>query len=372
MARHSPRNGYPQVMMLPDGSRPDDNLYVFLLRRSLESLAVRFSLTSRLLALVRPPTILHVHWPHNYASSNRLPVAAIKSAFLVAACLATKLNGGKIIWTVHDFESLNGRNRLLESIVMKVFVHLVDGLVFLTEVSRTELNRVRRATLLKPSQVIPHATFEDAYPAPTSKLHARRRWGIREDVKVVSCVGAIKPYKNVELLIQAAKICEAENMVVLLAGHCSDLEYATNLKQMILDNVDRGVAIRWIDQSLTDSELADIIDASDEVALTYRTTWNSGMAVLILERGRPVIATTSPGFADLATSLGGYWVKAGNDDVTTLARTLSRVSGSSPSSRDILAQELFLQTRSQEAVGRATLEFYQHVLSSPVRVRGRA
>jgi glycosyltransferase involved in cell wall biosynthesis len=304
--------------------------------------------------------LMHVHWPHNYASVPKGFKAVVSAARLLGLCFYHRLRGARIIWTVHDLHSLSTRNEGLEKLVMAVFTRLAGGLIFLNESSRKALYERRPYMRGLPFVIVPHGVYGDIYPPLQPQAAARQALHLPADKPFVLFAGSIKPYKNLEGLMQAmTAVCAESPFALVIAGQCDPPGYEPRIRELIERGRGQGADIVWMNQRLSDPLLAQVIDAADAVALPYSRTWNSGMAVLVLERGKRLICSNSEGFAEMSQELGEYWIALGNPDMRSAIARFDIRSAATLQDQHSLRE--FAARRQWPDIGLATAAFYRQV-----------
>jgi len=133
---------------------------------------------------------------------------------------------------------------------------------------------------------------------PEDRRTARRRLGLAEDRRVALFVGLIRPYKGVDVLLEAAAgLPEGSDWLVVVAGEPwgrlgSELEQQAET----LGLVDRvRLDLGWVPED----RLADLMDAADLLVLPYRRGSQSAVAPMGLARGVPVLATDVGGVPEV-------------------------------------------------------------------------
>ncbi len=106
---------------------------------------------------------------------------------------------------------------------------------------------------------------------------------------VLSFIGAVKQYKNVEMIIKAANHFSGhDRLKFLICGHCSSEEYKNSLLRMI-ESGNIICDFRFI----PNDEIYSLIDMSDAVIFPYETksALNSGAVFIPFSLGKTVIST---------------------------------------------------------------------------------
>jgi beta-1,4-mannosyltransferase len=294
------------VFAFPARRNFKENPYNFLFSEAMEKVGWRVVDPGMLDTFFGKPDIIHVHWPQQVATAAGFAFVRRTLAFVTMLTIQ-KARGAKLVWTAHNIRSHSGNRRLLEKVVMSYFVRLLDGVIYLTATAekdaRVKFPRIRNVS----SCQIPHGLYGDVYPPSASPEKAREQFGIGSNVRVVSFIGDVKPYKGLDQLLD----CVAGSLPdydVLIAGKIPDDTYGRSIRDRIEILRRSNCNIHVFDQRLSDKELVDAIAASTIVALPYLTESTSGMAMLVAERGCDIITLQSDAFSELNAQLGGEGV----------------------------------------------------------------
>ncbi len=161
-------------------------------------------------------------------------------------------------------------------------------------------------------RVIPHGAFdyltrlEPRAPLPVELEGAEGR--------VVLAFGLIRPYKGLDLLIEAlAGLADAELWVV---GRPLGVDLVP-LRRRAGEIAPR---VRFLTRFVADRELPAIFERADVVALPYRDAEQSGVLYTALAFGKAIVASDVGGFPEVAARGAARLVSAG--DAVALAETL--------------------------------------------------
>jgi glycosyltransferase involved in cell wall biosynthesis len=142
-----------------------------------------------------------------------------------------------------------------------------------------------------------------SYPrAALDRKTVRMRLAIPDGAIVVLAFGWVRPYKNIESLIRALDDARTRPVVLVIAGRETGYADQSPAPDDLLGRVravaaDAGVAdrVRFIPGFTDAQETADLVAASDIMALPYFESWGSGQLVLAMTMGRYVLATATGG-----------------------------------------------------------------------------
>jgi glycosyltransferase involved in cell wall biosynthesis len=167
-----------------------------------------------------------------------------------------------------------------------------------------------------PVEVIAHAV--ERRPRPDREA-SRSKLGIGSPL--VLFLGLIRPYKGVEVLIDAAPLIVAATgariaiVGEVFPGSRKDVERLRSSPALgSIDLIDRYVA---------ESEMDEWLAACDVVVCPYRRNAGSGIAARAISALRPIVASDLPGFHPFVNSSTGELVPEGNPEL--LARAVIRV-----------------------------------------------
>jgi glycosyltransferase involved in cell wall biosynthesis len=239
-----------------------------------------------------------------------------------------------------------GLRRLLDR--MDAIVALSEyGAAILREESDVPAERVH---------VIPHGAFDhltrlpDEAPLPP-ELEA-------VDRPVVLCFGLIRPYKGIDVMIEAFR--EIEDAELWIVGRPLGMSIG-DLRERAAGM--RGT-VRFVERFVSDAELPAFFRRADIVALPYRDAEQSGVLYTALAFGKPVLMTSVGGFPEVAATGAGMLVPP--NDARALATALAELLAD-PDRRGQLAAASAAAAAgpySWDEIGRRTLALYGELLEA--------
>jgi glycosyltransferase involved in cell wall biosynthesis len=303
-----------RVLASPAFANRRTNPYNAALYTALQRLGVVVSDSSEKRLLLERWHILHLHWPDGALNSRRAFGAAARILLLVAKLVYAKARGAKIVWTVHNLRAHSGAHPILEAILWRAFLPLVDGAISLSR-SGADLARNRFPALAgKLHFVIPHGHYHGAYKNECSRSDARARLGLPAEQAVVAFVGQIKPYKNVPVLVRAFRdaLRNGLSATLLIAGKPEDAALASKLT--LLADGCADVLFRF--GQIAEDDMQFELNACDLAVFPYRDILNSGSAILALSFSRPVLVPAKGAMAELRDLIGADWVMTYDGELT--------------------------------------------------------
>jgi glycosyltransferase involved in cell wall biosynthesis len=171
--------------------------------------------------------------------------------------------------------------------------------------------------------VVPHPVFSQ-FPGPSESLP--RRAGLE-----LLFFGFVRPYKGLEVLLQALTRLPERDVMLTIAG-----EFwggADRIRKLVRTNGLSG-KVEIADRYVTEMEAATLFSRADALVMPYCSATGSGVLGLAYRYGKPVIASNVPGLAEqVRDGETGLLVKAGSSEQLALAldrMTASRARAMAP------------------------------------------
>ncbi|HEX4023248.1 MAG TPA: hypothetical protein VHX52_00875 [Steroidobacteraceae bacterium] len=239
-----------------------------------------------------------LHWPNEFfATSSHLATskAALKLQMLRSL---RRLRGLKLVWVAHNARPHDTEPR--SPALTQRFLDLVDGVIYLSEHSRSAIRSLYRlsATTLELVTVHGHYCDEHVTPAPPVQRPTRQ-------VRLVH-FGQVRPYKNIDELVLCASRVAHHGIHLTVAGLRQDEGLAVRIAGLARSAHNVRLDLRA--EPLAEAELEATIDAGHAVVLPYREILNSGAALYALSRNRPVLAPRLGSLPELQHNVGADWV----------------------------------------------------------------
>lgn len=262
-------------------------------------------------ALRKDYDILHFHWPDGYINERSAAKAIQRILLLGFIIVVAKSRGRKIVWTVHNIVPHDAFHPRLSQAFMNWFVQRCNGLIFMSEQSRsTFMNHYQPKASIR-SSIIPHGHYRNSYPPAIAGNLAKQRLGLPQDKQILLCFGMVKPYKNIDRLIEVFIAAGLNDIILVIAGSPESPALAKQLVEIGGDRENVKLFLKFID----DDELSLYHSAADIVILPYKSILNSGALLLALSFNKPVIAPHIGTFVILQQELGPQWVHSYEDDL---------------------------------------------------------
>ncbi|MCB2210833.1 glycosyltransferase [bacterium] len=154
----------------------------------------------------------------------------------------------------------------------------------------------RTTGVVQPHPVYSHffAGREDCEPL-TRYVEARKTLGIGEETPYFVHLGLVREYKGVDVLLRAVAQVERELQLDVIGEFYDDISSYQELQR----ELGHGERVRLDNRYLSDDEMALRCEAADAVVLPYRHATQSGIAMIALAAGAPVIATATGALSEI-------------------------------------------------------------------------
>lgn len=212
-----------------------------------------------------------LNWSENTLDSH------IKSRLLLY-----KILGVKVCWffhnrVPHDYKS----KKQIKNI--KWLADISNHIFILSEASRKYLPNERKNT--RKCIYLPHINYIGGYPE--NQRNIRTENGIADTDFVFSFIGLIRPYKNIEILMQAFQELGMDNIKLIIAGKVNDNQYMKKLQEICRE--EDNIILK--PGHVSNGEMEAYLRASDVLVLPYNkaSSMNSGAMIMAFSYGRTVI-----------------------------------------------------------------------------------
>ncbi|MBT2538275.1 glycosyl transferase [Arthrobacter sp. ISL-69] len=275
-------------------SAQDANPYVDLLVRSVSGHA-KVKYFSWKFALLGSYDVFHLHWPEALIRRRSLLRRFINQALALLLILRLALFRIPIVRTEHNVRP-HEKGDCAENAVLDLLDRRTAAWIVMNEVPTGHPQH--KVTL------IVHGHYRDCYRLPASVS--------KKPGKVLN-FGLIRPYKGVEDLVAAFKaLPESTGLTLSIMGKPVSAGIADSLLEEIGSSMKVAADLRHI----PDDELALSVAESELVVLPYQSMHNSGVLLLALSLGTPVLVPKNEITDALAREVGERWVQRFEGRVT--------------------------------------------------------
>jgi len=305
--------------------------------------------------------LVHLNWFENIdESSYRSALRSFARKLFVLS--AIRMSGKKLVWTMHNRASHEKRTGWLSRAITGLLMRWSHRIIIHSKESEEIVERQYPDALHKLFY-LPHPEFIDSYgPIPEE---AATLTGL--PLKLLF-VGAVKPYKNIELLIKIA--AEFDNKVhVTIAGKPNTPAYGEAIRQA----AEAAGNVHLIPEFIPDHELPRLMQHCDLLVLPYdlNSSLNSGTVILAFSYKKTVICPEIGTIDDLGKAkkhVLHYHYRSEEEHMDQLRTQVAKAIGMknrNPQIFKLLGNEVFQhvkQEHSKDMVGHRLLSLYQELL----------
>ena len=257
--------------------------------------------------------VLHLHWTNKVLEGAATDEAARERMLAFLGQLdAFRSAGGHLVWTIHNVLPHDCERPGLEAELQQAIVDRCD-LVHVLSANTSEVVAEWFSVPATKTLHVPHPSYGGAYVDTISRTEARYELGIAPDETVYALLGAIKPYKGADRLLDAFDVlCERDpaRRRLIVAG----LPDRTGAVEPFLERCELHPFVKLFARRILPEEMPVFLRAADIVVLPYLRVLNSGVLMLALTFGLPVVAPAVGGLAETLTPAVGRTFPADEDD----------------------------------------------------------
>jgi glycosyltransferase involved in cell wall biosynthesis len=217
--------------------------------------------------------------------------------------------------------------------------------------------RLRDEVGLDPGKVrvIPHGAFDYLTRLPEEKPLPPELEGA--DGPVILCFGLLRPYKGIEVLLEAFRRVEGAELWIVGNPRMD----VAPLRRLAAQAPGR---VRFLTRFVEDAEIPAIFRSADLVALPYLDAEHSGVLYTALAFGKPLLLSAVGGFPEVAATGAARLVPPG--DTAALATALADLTADPGARADLATAATRAATGpfSWDEVARRTLELYRELIEA--------
>ncbi|MDQ0574560.1 glycosyltransferase [Agromyces albus] len=229
--------------------------------------------------------VFHVHWPEFLLRADNQLIAAAKQILFRLFISRLRRRGTPVVRTLHNLHPHTPGTRLEERLLAEL-----DKVTTVTVL----LNESTSIEHWRKTLTILHGHYVDVFAEHPRSTPTRGR---------LVYAGRIEPYKGVIDLLDAFSEVDQEQLSVRIVGEpSSGLGEQITSRIRILKNA--SAALEFV----SDSQMVAEITAAELVVLPYREMHNSGVLLVALSLGKPVLVPRSESNQLLANEVGADWV----------------------------------------------------------------
>ncbi len=286
------------------------NPYQSVLKEELSRLNVRVDfvdfhwLTYSYDVLRNKPNVLHLHWTYQFVDQKNIFKGIIKLFSLLVHIFVIKCRRIAIIWTAHNIINHDSPKPLLDYICSKLIAKISNAIiVHCPEAKRIMIERFHPSIEGKMS-VINHGNYIGIYENEIDQETCKLFLGIPKCSFVFGFFGNLRPYKNLEGLLEAFNKLSSEydDVYLVVAGKPFDMKFAGKLKRWAESNP----KVILISEHVPKKFVQVILNAADIMVCPFTEILTSGSIILFMSFAKPVISPKLGCVADVLNGKGGF------------------------------------------------------------------
>lgn len=257
--------------------------------------------------------LVHIHWiDHILDIKSRNIIGAVFRLikFLLDITIARNILKAKIVWTVHNLENHECKWPRFELFGRRYLSKKVNALICHSNAVKDKLHKIYNV-LPDKIYVMPHGNYITWYENKICRNESRKTLGLNKDEIVFLFFGSIRPYKNVEGLIRVFNNVSFEKKIkLLIVGNCQNYQ----LQDEIFNSVKNNTNIKVVLNSIPDNEVQLYMNATDLVVLPYKDILTSGVVILAMSFGKPLIVPEIEFISDILDEKGAIFYNPNDTD----------------------------------------------------------
>lgn len=253
--------------------------------------------------------VLHLHWLHPLCRGRTLVIPLFKGSRFLLRLKIARARGVKIVWTAHNLGDHESVRPMLDAFNSRHVARMAHAIIAHSEVAReTVIGHFK----IDPAKVhaIPHANYVGLYPRTVGREDARAKLGIESDTTVLLFLGGIRPYKGINMLLDAFASIDAPKLRLRVVGSVFEEMDLSDLTA----RVERDPRVELVPGFVPDEELQVHLRAADAVVLPYEEVLTSGAALLAMSFGKACIAARVGSLVDIFPPEGVFHYRAGSQE----------------------------------------------------------
>ncbi|MEM8530687.1 MAG: glycosyltransferase family 4 protein [Chloroflexota bacterium] len=307
----------------------------------------------------RGKRVLHLHFFDELTQHPSQWQTILRSLSFLALLVLLRLRGVRIVWTAHNIQPHELHYAFWAFLVYRFVGRWSSAVIAHGHAAKTMLEA--RYGVMSHCMIIPQGNYIDLYGPRRNQCESRNQLGLAQHQPLFLNFGALRRYKNIEMLIDAfERLPVAERGTLLIIGATKDEQYTKELQERA--RTVKNVIVQ--NQFIPDAELPYYLAAADAIVLPYRTMLTSAILLWTLSYARPVVA---PAFGPITELIHegreGFLFTPG--DVASLQAALSRMLDHSNLSDMGDASFQVAQKFAWPQIATQTAQLYQDIVDKP-------
>jgi glycosyltransferase involved in cell wall biosynthesis len=217
----------------------------------------------------------------------------------------TKKMNFKASIILHDAESLIKRKR---KSYLKKCIQLSENVFVHNSFVHSKLSEMIESKELTKIKIIPHGNYLDL-PNEVSKIKVYQHFNLEAEKKYILFFGMIKKSKGLEVLINAM-VNVSDNVHLIIAGRTRDVDF--NMYVSMIEKLNLSNRIHGFIRYISNEERNMLFSISDICVLPYHQIYQSGVMIMAMSYGVPVIVSDLSPNQTIINNMNGVPFKEGD------------------------------------------------------------
>lgn len=247
--------------------------------------------------------IIHSHWETNIYGSKYILVSLIRMAWRFPALILFRMQGFKILWTMHNLKAHDYPHPWIDKIGKRIMWKLANKIIIQEKLVAEKETKTRKTSKII---CIPQGNYVGVYGPmwEGNRIDLRLVYGLREEEVVLLALGSIRPYKELPPLIEVVnKIYnEGYKIKLIIMGKLSE-DYRD-----IVESKTTGLnSVLLIPRFVEDSKIPEVLALADYTIFYYdESSLSSAAMIMSLSYGTPVITRDVPASGMIRENVNGH------------------------------------------------------------------
>jgi glycosyltransferase involved in cell wall biosynthesis len=152
-------------------------------------------------------------------------------------------------------------------------------------------------------EIVPHGSYIGVYPPGRSRQDVRAELGIDDADFVFLAFGTIRPYKDLDVLLEAFSSLPSRRCRLVVAGNPKRAAAGRTVEQAAAADS----RIKPLLGFVPEDRVAELFGACDAAVLSRGDGGTSGALILALSLGLPIVAAETPLYRELTLDYRAGW-----------------------------------------------------------------
>lgn len=232
-----------------------------------------------------------------------------------------KLSKMEVNFFFHNYRQYEAKDTGAAIDKVKYMVDWADKVYILSSGGKEILKCHYSVTDESKIRYIDHINYIGTYPV--SEKNYRKELNIPENAFVFGFFGKVRPYKNIELVIEAFNKLNHDNVYLIIAGEPMDEAYGAKIVKLAKDNPRIKLSLKTV----PDEELSSLFRDIDILVLPYDTkaNMNSGVMVAAFSYEKTVLVSDTEMAKDFNKQGFIYMYESKGNDLEDLLNQMKNV-----------------------------------------------